>query len=387
MCLLPITILYAWVMLVLNLPFKALMFLTLMRPSLVLFLVLWLKLVKDFLKVRCRLALLPFLISCLIWLDLVARDRKSGSAGMPRPISYAVFCLKKKNARLTFPHILGADFAGEVVEVGNGVTSVKPGDRVAVTPFVACGRCPACLAGRDYGCPSAQLVGVHRQGSYAELVSVPEKVVRRIPPGLSYEQGAAMALSGPVAYTQFSVVGLKAGDWVLVTAAASGLGLVTALVAKALGARVIATSRKHWKREMLRERGFEAVLDTDDDAFGNQVGELTGGQGVAIAVDNTSSATMFPKVQGALARLGVIVTSGAQVADPVPVDLRSLYLKSQSVIGIRTHTQAALDGFWRLAGNGMETLVDKTFPLEQVGDAHRYVEAEKNFGRVLLTID
>src|SRR6266542_1005346 len=72
MCLLPIQLLLAWVMLVLNLPFKALMFLTLMRPSLVLFLVLWLKLVKDFLKVRCRLALLPFLISCLIWLDLVA---------------------------------------------------------------------------------------------------------------------------------------------------------------------------------------------------------------------------------------------------------------------------------------------------------------------------
>src|SRR5436305_4674329 len=99
-------------MLVLNLPFKALMFLTLMRPSLVLFLVLWLKLVKDFLKVRCRLALLPFLISCLIWLDLVAslplikEDRKSGSAGMPRPISYAVFCLKKKNAFLTLARIV-----------------------------------------------------------------------------------------------------------------------------------------------------------------------------------------------------------------------------------------------------------------------------------------
>src|SRR5205823_2107053 len=72
MWLIAITIVLAWVMLVLNLPFKALMFLTLMRPSLVLFQVLWLKLVKDFLKVRCRLALLPFLISCLIWLDLVA---------------------------------------------------------------------------------------------------------------------------------------------------------------------------------------------------------------------------------------------------------------------------------------------------------------------------
>src|SRR5690625_7419698 len=77
-------------MLVLNLPFKALMFLTLMRPSLVLFLVLWLKLVKDFLKVRCRLALLPFLISCLIWLDLVAslplrsEERRVGKEGCAR---------------------------------------------------------------------------------------------------------------------------------------------------------------------------------------------------------------------------------------------------------------------------------------------------------------
>jgi len=290
-------------------------------------------------------------------------------------------------ARLAFPHILGADFAGDVVEVGEGVRGLKQGDRVAVSPFVACGKCPACQAGRDYGCPSAQLIGVHRPGSYAELVSVPAKVVRRIPDAVTYEQAAAMALSGPVAFTQFSVVGLKPGDWVLVTAAASGLGLVTSLVAKALGARVITTSRKDWKREMLRERGFDAVLDTDDDAFAKQVGELTGGQGVAFAIDNTSSATMFPKVSAALGRLGVIVSSGAQVAEPVPLDLRSLYLKSQSIVGIRTHTQKALDGFWELAGNGLETLVDRTFPLDDVGDAHRYVEAEKNFGRVLLKID
>jgi NADPH:quinone reductase-like Zn-dependent oxidoreductase len=290
-------------------------------------------------------------------------------------------------ARLTFPHILGSDFAGDVVEVGAGDTGLHPGDRVAVSPFVTCGRCPACASGRDYGCGNAQLVGVHRPGSYAELVSVPTKVVRRIPSALSYEQGAALALSGPVAFTQFLVAGSKPGDWVLVTAAASGLGLVTSLVAKALGARVIVTSRKDWKRDMLRKRGFDAVLDTDDDAFADQVGELTGGQGVAIAIDNTSSATMFPKVCASLARLGVIVTSGAQVAESVPLDLRSLYLKSQSIIGIRTHTQAALDGFWGLAANGLETLVDRTFPLAEVGDAHRYVEAEKNFGRVLLKID
>jgi NADPH:quinone reductase-like Zn-dependent oxidoreductase len=203
---------------------------------------------------------------------------------------------------------------------------------------------------------------------------------------MSYEQAAALALSGPVAFTQFSVAGLKPGEWVLVTAAASGLGLVTALVAKALGARVIATSRKDWKRDMLRERGFEHVLDTEDAEFATRVGELTEGQGVAIAVDNIASAAMFPKVQAALGRLGRLVSSGAQVAEPVPLDMRSLYLKSQSVVGIRTHTQAALDGFWELAADGLETLVDKTFPLDDVVEAHRYVEAEKNFGRVVLTI-
>src|SRR5262245_47151719 len=84
-------------MLVLNLPFKALMFLTLMRPSLVLFLVLWLKLVKDFLKVRCRLALLPFLISCLIWLDLVVFAClvrfESSSVPTTLPTAYDVYPL------------------------------------------------------------------------------------------------------------------------------------------------------------------------------------------------------------------------------------------------------------------------------------------------------
>jgi NADPH:quinone reductase-like Zn-dependent oxidoreductase len=207
-------------------------------------------------------------------------------------------------AHLTFPHILGADFAGEVVEGGD---EFSQGDRVAGVPFIPCGQCRACQIGRDDACPNAKLVGVHRQGSYAELVSVPAKVLRRIPLTISDEQAAAMALSGPVAFTQFSVVGLKPGDWVLVTAAASGLGLVTSLVAKRLGARVIASSRKEWKREMLRSHGLEAVLDSDSDTFVDHVRDLTKGEGVRIAIDNTSSADLFAKLCAALDRLGVIV--------------------------------------------------------------------------------
>jgi NADPH:quinone reductase-like Zn-dependent oxidoreductase len=288
-------------------------------------------------------------------------------------------------ARLTFPHVLGSDFAGEVVAAGSQEVQFKPGDRVAGVPFITCGLCHACSIGRDDGCPKAQLVGVHRQGSYAELVVVPAKVLRRIPDGIDFQQAAAMAVSGPVALTQLQIAGLKPGDWVIVTAAASGLGLVTSLVAKRLGARVIATSRKEWKRKLLEGHGLEAVLDTESSDFVVRVGELTKGEGVAIAIDNTSSAAMFTKLAVVLSRLGVIVTSGALMAETVPLDMRSLYLKSQSVIGIRTHTQAGLDGFWRLAQDGIEARVDKAFSLDQVVEAHRYVEAEQNFGRVLLT--
>lgn len=289
-------------------------------------------------------------------------------------------------ARLTFPHILGSDFAGEVVELGTGANQLSVGDRVAGTPFVTCGRCHACTIGRHDACATAQVVGVHRQGTYAELVSVPQSVLRRIPTTISDHQAAAMALSGPVAFTQLHVAGMQPGDWVLVTAAASGIGLVTALVAKRLGARVIGTSRKEWKREMLRGHGLAAVLDTDDAAFAGQVLELTSGAGVAIAIDNISSAAMFAKVCAVLARLGVIVCSGALAAENVSLDMRSMYLKSQSVVGIRTHTQLALDEFWRIAGSGIEARVDRTFSLEQVADAHRYVEGEQNVGRVLLTV-
>ncbi len=287
-------------------------------------------------------------------------------------------------ARIAFPHILGADFAGDVVEVGSDDVPLAPGDRVAGVPFVSCGRCRACAAGRDDACATGELVGVHRQGAYAELVAVPARVLRRIPDVVGYEQAAAMAVSGPVALTQLRTAGLEPGDFVLVTAAASGLGLVTALVAKRLGARVIATSRREWKREALRGHGLVAVLDTDSPDFVERVGELTGGEGVSIAIDNTSSAAMFAKLCAVLGRLGVIVTSGALAEETVTLDLRTLYTRSQSVIGVRTHTQAGLDGFWSLARDGMEVPVDRTFPLDQVVQAHHHVEAERNVGRVLL---
>ena len=112
-------------------------------------------------------------------------------------------------ARIAFPHILGADFSGEVIAVEDGCGDLAPGDRVAVIPFVSCGECAHCAAGREYACTAPQFVGVDRAGSYAEVCCVPARVVHRIPDGVSYEDAAAMALSGPVAWTQMALAGLR----------------------------------------------------------------------------------------------------------------------------------------------------------------------------------
>ena len=289
-------------------------------------------------------------------------------------------------ARITFPHILGADFSGAVVAVDDASTDLVPGDRVAVIPFVSCGECAHCVAGTEYACAGPQFVGVDRAGSYAELCSVPARVVHRIPHSVSYEEAAAMALSGPVAWTQMVLAGLEPGDWILVTAAAGGLGIVTAQVAQLLGARVVATSRKDWKLRALEKLGVEAALNTEDDEFVDRVLDLTGGKGVRIAVDNSSSAFMFEKVAAVLARTGTIVCSGATAAERVPLDLRTFYTKSQRLLGVRTLVYRGLDEFWRLAEQGVRPLVDRSFPLEEVAAAHRYIEEERNFGRVLLTL-
>src|SRR5262249_27988235 len=135
---------------------------------------------------------------------------------------------------------------------------------------------PSYLAGFALRAPSDVTTHAPTRSSSACTVRVRMPSLSLFPPkscarsrhrssSTSDDRAAAMALSGPVAFTQFQVARLTPGDWVLVTAAASGLGLVTSLVAKQLGARVIATSRKEWKREMLRGHGLEAVLDTDHD--------------------------------------------------------------------------------------------------------------------------
>ncbi len=290
------------------------------------------------------------------------------------------------------PHILGAEHAGTVVQVGSEVTSARAGDRVAVFPVITCGRCQPCLTGRPEGCEPQQIIGIHRAGGYAEYSAVPALNLRVLAPGLDIDPAAAaaLALAGPVAMNQLTQAGMAAGDWVLVQGAASALGSLTAALAVHLGARVIGTSRSAAKRRALDAIGVEATLDPTAADVTDRVLSLTGGHGVSLAVDDLGEPEIFAATMASLATLGTVVSSGAFLSGrsgEVGLDLRRLYLRSQRVIGVRTGTQASSDALWREVGNGLRPVIDRAFPLADARNAHSYLEEDSNVGRVVLYVE
>lgn len=291
-------------------------------------------------------------------------------------------------AGFTLPHVLGAEHAGTVVQIGSGVSGVAVGDAVAVYPSITCGECEVCLSGRTEACSRLQIIGVHRQGAYAEYTAVPATNVHVISGAAAGQLGpataAALALSGPVSMHQLREAGLRPGDWVLVQGAASALGSVTAALAVHLGARVIGTSRSAAKRAVLERLGVDAVLDSRAGDLVEQVLTLTQGRGVAVVIDDLGDPEIFAASAACLATLGTIVTSGAFLGGKVELDLARLYLRSQRVIGVRTGTKDAIEALWREVDAGFRPLVDAAFPLERASDAHRHLEGDSGTGRVVL---
>ena len=288
-------------------------------------------------------------------------------------------------ARFVLPHVLGAEHAGIVAAVGDGVREVKAGDRVAVFPVLTCGSCRACREGVTEACPRLQIMGVHRPGAYAEYTVVPAANVHVLPAGLDPWTAAGLALAGPVAYNQLSQAGLRPEDWVLVQGGSSALGSLTAALAVHLGARVIGTSRFAGKRERMLEIGMIAAMDSASPAFVEEVLALTGGAGVNIAVDNLGDERVFEETLAVLGTRGTVVTSGAFLGEKPRLDLMRLYSRCQRIIGVRTGNAASAAALWREVDRGFRPVVDRAFPARRAADAHRYLEQDSNMGRVVLT--
>ena len=194
---------------------------------------------------------------------------------------------------------------------------------------------------REEACSSFRLIGVHRQGSYAHYCVAPQENVSPLPDGVSSCQAAALAGNGPVARAQLDAAQAGPGSTVLVIGAAGSLGATVAALAAFRGAEVIGVDRLTVKPGCLDGLPLRAALDGDAGALAEAVREITGGWGADCVIDNLGIPAVWDGYADALADMGRIVVSGAVSFEPLPVRLSRFYLRSQSLIGVRTGNRAA----------------------------------------------
>ncbi len=284
---------------------------------------------------------------------------------------------------IPFPHISGADVAGEIVEAGD--SALPAGQRVMLQPGLSCGRCAACLAGEDNFCPRYDVLGYQSAGGYAELVSVPAANVIPIPDHISDVDAAAFPLAFLTAWHMlFTRARLQPGETVLVLAAGSGVGQAAVQLARRFHARVIATAGSEAKLARASALGADAVIDHHREDVVQRVKALTGTRGVDIAIEHVGAATWDRSVR-CLARGGRVVTCGATTGHATALDLRHLFARQLSMIGSYMGGKAELLRAAALFFRGeIAPAVDSTFPLAEAAQAHVRLESSDHFGKIVL---
>lgn len=262
-------------------------------------------------------------------------------------------------ANLPMPAILGYDAAGVVEAVGGHVTRLAPGDEVFY---------------------SAKIFG--RQGTYAEYHVEDAEIVAKKPSALSFEQAAALPLAAMTAYDAVvTFFATKPGDTVLVHAGAGGVGCYAVQLAKAAGARVLATGRRE-NEAFIRALGADEVIDYRHTRFEDEVNGLTGGQGADAAYDTVGGDTL-PRSIGCVRPYGKLATI-------VSIDgsINAMGLRNQTLyFGFMERTGSKIQAIGRLAERGqLRPVIDSTFPLERIGDAHRKIEAGGMKGKIVIVI-
>lgn len=287
--------------------------------------------------------------------------------------------------RLTFPHILGADVAGAVAAIGERVRGVNVGDEVLLSPGVSCGQCPPCVAGDDTLCDAYSILGEHIPGGYAERIAVPAVNVLPKPANLTFEEAAAVPLVFLTAWNMLVTHGrLRTGDTVLIWGAGSGVGSAAVQIARAFGARIIATAGAAWKLERARELGADHVVNHAAQNVFDEVRVLTDRRGVDIVFDHVGKETWETSLK-ALARGGRLVTCGATTGAEATTDIRYIYGRQLAIYGTWVGTKREMREVLRLVESGrVRPVVHTVLPLDAAAEAHRILERREQFGKVVL---
>jgi NADPH:quinone reductase-like Zn-dependent oxidoreductase len=286
---------------------------------------------------------------------------------------------------IKLPHILGNDIAGVVREAGELVTWVRAGDEVMLQPGVSCGHCIECLRGQDNLCPEYDMLGYRRDGGYAELVAAPGVNVIPKPPGLKWEEAAALPLVTVTAWHMLVTrASVQPGEDVLIHAAGSGVGSIGIQVAKLRGARVIATAGADEKLRKARELGADEVVNYTSDDWPKEVRRLTNKRGVDVVFEHTGAET-WPGSILALAKNGRLVTCGATSGFDARTDLRQVFYRHLTLLGSFMGSKAELLDAMKFVERGqIRAVVDRALPLSEARRAHELMEDRAQFGKLVL---
>jgi NADPH:quinone reductase-like Zn-dependent oxidoreductase len=287
--------------------------------------------------------------------------------------------------RIPMPHVLGSDISGEVVQAGELCERIKPGQRVLLSPGLSCRQCEQCLLGLDNQCRRYHLFGTVVDGGNSEFLAAPEYAVIPIPDDLSFESAAAAPLVFLTAWHMlFTRAGMQAGEDVLVLAASSGVGMAAVQIAKMFHCRVISTAGGDAKLAKAKELGADHVVDHYKQDIAAEVKKITGKRGVDIVFEHVGEATWQRSLE-CLASNGRLVTCGATTGYDVKLDLRFLFSKQQSLLGSYMGTMGELHKVLKFVFKGtLKPVVDKVYPLSEIGEAHRRLENREQFGKVVV---
>ena len=272
------------------------------------------------------------------------------------------------------PRILGADGAGVIAALGEGVDGLEIGQRVVVNPGIP-------HDGR------ITVIGEHTDGTYCELKTLPAAQLYPLDDALSFEEGAAFPLVFETAYRMLvTKASLREDDWVLIWGIGGGVALAAFEIARALGARTIVTSSSEEKLEKARALGADLAVDHADADVVQAVKDATGGVGANVVVETVGEAT-WERSLAAAAQEGRVVVCGATSGHSPPARLYRLWWKQLAVFGSTMGMPSDFEGAYELIRAGRARIhIDSVFPLAAAAGAHERLESGAQFGKIVLAI-
>ena len=286
----------------------------------------------------------------------------------------------------TLPQVMGIDGAG-VVEAVDAGQRVSVGQRVLLYPGVTCGTCEFCVRGQEVLCTTMKLLGEHRDGTLAEYISVPARNAVPMPDGWSFEEAAALGVNHLTAWRMLvTQARLQPGETVLVFGIGGGVSLAGLQLAKAMGARVIVTSREPDKCERALALGADVAICSGTHDVLQEVMRLTGKRGVDVVFENVGAAVWDSALRCAV-RGGRIVTCGATTGDQPGADLRRVFIRQLQIYGSTLGNLAELrDLTVFCAQYGVRPVLDQVFALDQAHAALDRLASGQQFGKVAVRL-